>query len=235
MNKQSLFKTIVVVSLLSILFVFIFSLLIVTTDAQGVFIFIVTTPVMVILGLISIFVSLKVKEGSPSYFQFTKFLITSLLVFLFSIFIPIVNQFPEKVIDGVAAGFSIVTGKTPRQFFRDRNNLEKLIQAELQKTNGQKVDFSKINTAYNWNRLCVFIPYTSDEVADQRVGNKTELSRYSNIASSDSINVIALFDDTSLVNYANMSRSLIDFELQEAICVPRASAIVFRKKEKFEF
>lgn len=233
--KQNLFKFFIVLSNIATIGVFIFSLIVMTTDAQGIFIFIFTIPVMIGLGLFSVFISKKFISSNKYFLQFSKFVIIGLLLFSVSGLVPVLNRIPFATVDFLIRGFTYTVGKTPRQYFKDRNDLQKLIQTELLASSGIKLDFSKINTAHNWTRLCIFTPYTSDLIADQLAGENFKLSQYSDIASSDSIHVVALFDKNSLTNYLNVNRSIIDFELKNSVCVSRADAILYKQDGKFKF
>lgn len=228
-QEKILLKFLVVLSNIAIICIFIFSLIIVSTDAQGVFVFIITLPIITGLSVFSIFMSKQVDDSRRRLLRFSKIVIIGLCVFSVSSLVPVLNRIPSAGVDFLIYSFARITGKTPRQYFKDRNNLEKLIQTELSHSGGNKLDISKINTAYNWIRLCIFTPYTSDSVADQLAGTSFKLSQYSDIASSDGIHVIALFDKNSLVNYTNLKRSVIDFDFTDSVCVPRADAILHRQ------
>lgn len=204
-----------------------------TSDAQGVFVFIVTLPVIVLLSTLGISVSKKIDNNPNNYLKLSKSTIAGISLFIILSFIPFLNAVPIAVMEGIVSSFEFVTGKTPRQYFSDRNNLSKLIKDELQKTSGLRVDFSKIETAYNWNRLCLFTPYTSDLVAENLTGSAFKLSTYSDIGSSDSIHFIGLFDEKSFVNYVNLKRSEMDFSLSESVCIPRGDASFKRHLKKF--
>lgn len=233
--KQKLFKSFVVLLNIAIIGIYIFSLIVMTSDAQGIFIFFVAIPVIVVLGAIAVLLSRKISISRNYFLKFSQFVLFGLFLFSISGLIPILDIIPKTSVDFLISSFTEVTGKTPRQYFSDRNNLEKLIQAELNTSSGTQINFSKINTAHSWNRLCIFTPYTSDLVADQLVGQSFSLSTYSEISSSDSIHVIALFDDKSLVKYLNMKRSVIDFDLKDSVCVPRTNAILYKQNGKFKF
>lgn len=231
-----MFKALVVLSNVAIICVFIFSLIIMTTDGQGVFVFIITLPIIIGLSAFSIYISGKLNDPRKYFLRFSKVVIIGLCLFSISGLIPVVNKVPIASIEFLIQGFTLVTGKTPRQYFKDRNDLEKLIQTNLSISGGTKLDFSKIDTAYNWNRLCIFTPYTADSVADQLVGANLNLSMYSDIASSDGIHVVAIFDKNSLVNYINLKRSVIDFDFKDSVCVSRADAILYKQENaKFKF
>lgn len=211
------------------------SLLIMTTDAQGVFVFILSLPLIVILGALALGLSRKLKSEAPLFLRGTQIHFGALVLFCVMSFIPGVNAVPRAGMDALLWGFSQATGKSPRQYFRDRNDLQKLILDQIQATGGGTIDFSPIRTANNWDRLCVFPPYTSDEVASAAVGAPFDLSTYAEIASSDSIHVLALFKGKSLVNYAKVSRSRIDFEVAEAVCVERSRALMTKRARGYGF
>ena len=231
MNLQRT-KAIVIILNMFLFCIFIFSLLIITTDPQGVFIFIFTLPILFILSLLSFYFSKKLIPKTRFFLNLSKSSVSFIILFFILNFIPVLNTIPDFLVSTIAETFKLVTGKTPRHYFRDRNDLQKLILDELTKDNSL-LDFSKISTARSWSKICVFIPYTSDSVADQLAGLNFKLSQYSEIANSDSINVIALFDGNSLVNYANLKRSIIDFDFKDSICIEKSKAQFFKHNTAF--
>lgn len=231
MNQQKSKIAVLILNAL-VFFIFVFSLLITTTDPQGVFIFIFTLPILALLILISVHLSKKLIHHSRFFLNLSKASGFLILLFFVLSFIPVLNAVPDFLISSTAEIFTSVVGKTPRQYFRDRNDLQKLIQNELTKS-PLVLDFSKISTARSWSKICVFIPYTSDSVADGLSGFNFKLSQYSDIANSDSINVIALFDEKSLVNYVNMKRSELDFDFQNSICRDKSKAQFYKHGHVF--
>lgn len=231
MPTQKLKATVLILNVI-IIFIFVFSLLITTTDPQGAFIFIFTLPILILLSLFSLYFSKKIASDTRFFLNLTKSSAGFIILFFVLGFIPVLNKIPDLMISTIAESFTLVTGKTPRQYFRDRNDLQKLIEAQLA-LDPLLLDFSKIHTSRSWSKICVFIPYTADAVADQLSGFNFKLSQYSDIANSDSINVIALSDEKSLANYINLKRSIIDFDFKDSICIEKNKAQFHKKNLLF--
>jgi hypothetical protein len=223
---------VLILNVLSVL-LFIFSLLVMTTDAQGIFIFFFTLPLIFLGQAVCFFLSSRLKKDAYFPRRITWVTTFSLLAFCVFAAIPVLNTIPVQTTNILISAFKKITGKTPRQYFHDRNDLLKLIQSEIEASKNQEdILLSNLKTNREWSTFCVFTPYTSDQAAGNALGVPFSLSLYSDIGSSDSKHMIGLFHQGSLVLYANVSRSSLDFQQTESICVPKEEAILIRLSEK---
>lgn len=218
-----------------VLFLYLFSIIAAMSDAQGAILFAFTFPVIVFLTWLNLFIVRKFLNRSKK-FKILTWINSGFFVAVFLCgFVPFLNVIPQMTMMGIKQAFTAMTGKEPYRYFREKNDLHLLIMNELKQGQDLKINFSNVKPRYDWNRICIFTPYTDEKAADLLVGAETHLDMYSDLKSSDSLHVIAVFQDKSMSNYTKMPRSEMDFDLKFSECFDRNNAVFVRPDSKSLF
>lgn len=94
----------------------------------------------------------------------------------------------------------------------------------------QTFDYSKgiINldsvTQRDWDRVCIILPYTTDEYATEILGVDFSVMENSGIAVDEGITLLVLMLDKKVIHYFETPRNNVDFSSLGAGCIPKGSA-----------
>jgi hypothetical protein len=211
------------VSALCLVLVFsllLFSMVATMSDAQGILVIIFTGPIVLGITALNLWL-LRKNERVPgrSFLKgFSVGLPTLFVALMLLGFVPGLNRITWASFELVNKGFVAYFGKDPKTYFRERNDLGLAIRKELQKSQGLTLDFSLIKLRYEWDRVCIFTPYTDEKEADAIMGFPTHLDMYSELKSSDSIHLIVFYEGKAMTAYTKLGRDTADFQLQRSAC-----------------
>ncbi len=208
---------------------FLFSCFVAAADGQGAFLFIFTFPALFLLLVLAIALTRGGggwKKGANWVSRVTLFVTLAFLIFAF---IPGLNLFSKVVMDGVSFTFQSVTGKTPYAWVRARNHISVKIMEALKKSSGQELDLREVSASYQWDSVCFFGPYTTDEAAAKvlQLSYEWKLSDNSKVGLSDGVNALVfLFEYKSrgVAYVADISRSQADFAKLSGQCFSKEKA-----------
>lgn len=207
---------------------FLFSCMIIPTDAQGAFIFIFTLPVMVLSSIIGYFVAKKNNLDVLKVLNSAAIILVGL--FFVSAFVPGLHFFSDGIINGSTKAFTAFMGETPKKYFSRRNNMYQLIQDELDKTQRQKIDFTKIDSRYDWNRLCFFDNNSKQAAVDSSVGQSFDLKMYNPYKDDPTHRQVLIFIENKSTSYYTWYKpSELDFTKYIGQCIERSKAVFNRE------
>jgi hypothetical protein len=188
------------------------------SDAQGAVVFFVFYPAILAVWLLVLRQERRRGKASPLTLGALAFLV----LFLVTAFTP-GPSLPGLCIRVVAEGFEALTGETPYARTRRqgdvRGQLEKLVQSGR-----RPIEFSALETALSWERVCIFSPYTTDDHAREILGFDWQLSLYSQIGSSDRVTTLVFADQKRVAYVVDYSREEYDFAKLGGQCLARDAA-----------
>jgi hypothetical protein len=202
-------KWISLASLFATLGIFVFSLVATASDAQGVFVFVVTLPAMAALLSLSAWLSWR---GSRAVRKTT--LATALFVGAFFVFAPIpgLNLYCAGLMGAVTGGYKLIYGKSPYEAHRNDVDLPGLIYKALE-ADPATLDLTGLHLHYEWTRLCILQPHTSQEAAIKILGVPPDwpLDTYSRVALDEGVNALVLVGDRYPIAVADLKRKKVEF------------------------
>jgi hypothetical protein len=212
---------------------FVFACFVAASDAQGALVFIFLGPVALLLfGIAWLIARLALRSHARLSRALSWSSIAGLAfvaAFFVSAFIPPLRAFPEGVIGGVAAGYKAVTGETPYAAAHKGHDVKGLIRGELARTQGARLDLSRLATARPWDRVCVFGPHTDNAAARAVLGfGNWDIETYSRIATSDAIAALVFIDGRRVSYVVEQPRAEADFAKLTRRCFARAAAVFER-------
>lgn len=89
----------------------------------------------------------------------------------------------------------------------------------------ESIDFSKFFPS-DWDTIFIFHPYTSLESIQETIGTKFKYE--TTIEYSDAINLVIAMKDQKVVNYSEVSRHIIDFDVTEVVKITNESPTIKR-------
>ena len=194
----------------SALILFLGSCWIAASDAQGGIVFILALPLAAALLAGS-----SVLAGRGNWLRYLAYgLLSYLALFFLGAFLPFVSLVNSATMDAVVFVSRKVTGQTPYQATHAKHDVRKMLEAELERTGKSEIDFANIRTGWDWHRVCIFGPYTTNTAAAETLGFKGwDMEKYSQIAVSDSVQIFAFVDSKEgVVRYsAELTRAQGDF------------------------
>ncbi len=204
------------------------SCVIMTTDAQGAFVFILSIPLILLDLAATYYLAKKLGptsgHGKSLWRAFQAHAIFGAF-FMISLFVPVLQVFPLVVVGITSKAFEFVVGKTPYQWAKDRNDAGAMVQRELEKSKGQRLDLRKLPTPYDWNTACFLPPYTDQKQGSKIMGFDWPEIYYHRISTSDGITLLVLHQDKSVSYYIELKRPAADFAKIEPKCFPREKAV----------
>lgn len=104
------------------------------------------------------------------------------------------------------------------------NDLSNLIEKELIKNNGKSIQLSNI-TSFQWQRVCIIGPYSTQEIQNRVLGFEADLLANSN----DRESTLAFVNNNKVVYYVHHSRNKVDFlqPLKSKPCYTNNETIYF--------
>jgi hypothetical protein len=76
----------------------------------------------------------------------------------------------------------------------------------------------------DWDKVCLFTPYSSNQEAERLIGFEFDIESKSNIYELDSITLFLVVKRRQVIDYFEVPRNSIDFSAREADCYPREKA-----------
>lgn len=231
MNKPRLLAILSVVALLVATVVFVYSCYVAASDAQGAILFIFSGPVILVLLLGAVVTGLLARRagaGSALAWLSGAGLAFSIAFFAAAFFAPL-RAFPDGVIGAVAWGYQAFSGESPATAAHKGHDVTGMIRAELEFSKGQRIDLSRLRTRNDWDRVCIFGPYTGNAAARSVLGTDVwDIEKYNRISTSDSISTLIFMNGKSVSYAIDFPRGEADFAKLTLRCVPRASAVFER-------
>lgn len=206
---------------------FLFSCLVLPTDAQGVFIFIFTLPIMFLLWAAVALLCGHRGERTPArrILRINHAFMIFVGLFFVSAPIPGLQLIPMKTVEWSSTVFQQLAGTNFKTWYRSHFSNEYRLEQELVKSGGQASNL-RDTFKFDWDEVCVFTPYTSDDEASTVLGSPLKLSAKSTIANDDSFNAVVLFKNKSPVEVFHLSRARFEFSEKSSRCYGRAEAII---------
>ena len=204
--------------------IFVGSCVITLSDGQGALIFIFSIPAMVLLLLLAVFLSRKIKPKAKSVVRMDYFpKIVACLIALFFIFsfIPGLRNAPDRFMEYVGIGFKLATGKTPYAFFKDRSSFQNKLALALKSQ--KKINFSDLDLTFAWDKVCIFGPYANNEKVKSVLKMNWNIEERSQIYYSDSINALVFLYQGSVNQVVDLRRGIADFKDLD-FCLSREQA-----------
>jgi hypothetical protein len=109
---------------------------------------------------------------------------------------------------------------------QDRSISDK-IRFQVQASTTAPLDFTLVGPD-GWERVCIFGPYTSNELVEADLGFKWNAGSESSISVNDGINLIVFARGKQIVAFAEHGRGHADFESDEHRCTLRTNAKLAR-------
>lgn len=214
--------------------IFLFSCFVAAADGQGAMLFIVTFPVLFFLLYLAIINTRKDQGAVQSIwktgaFWFSRATLVVSAAFLVFAFVPGLNLFTTALIGGVSFAFEGVTGKSPYTWVRERNHISVKIAKALKQSNGQKLDMRDLSVSYQWDKVCFFGPYTTDEAAQKvlQLSYDWKLSANSKVGLSDGVNALVFlhtYNKGGVSYVVDLNRAEADFVKLSGQCILKENA-----------
>lgn len=127
---------------------------------------------------------------------------------------------------GLFIAVAVAFGLSRQPGLTFRNALASAIQDHLHDNWNGVLDLGSV-TSFDWERVCIFPPYTNEQKINERLGFIWERAASTGIESDDSICLFVFMKDGQVVLHSMFSRSDGDFSgLGEGgVCVSRAKAL----------
>lgn len=214
------------------LYLFLFSAMAVSADAQGALIFAFTLVPM--LGFL--FCAAAITRAGPKALYRTAWgSLLFLAAFFLCLVLPGLNLFPAAVIQGVAIGYKQIYGESPYEAHHHTVNVAALLEKSLEAQGGNSLDLRGLHLPYDWQRLCLFGPYTTDEAAVKAGGFPGDwpLSTYSRVGLDDGKVAYVFVGEKYPAYVVDMPRNHFDVhESAGAKCYPRENAVFERGRDR---
>jgi hypothetical protein len=125
------------------------------------------------------------------------------------------------MIRGVSLAFEAWTGENPYVWTRRRNDVSLMIDNLVKEARGKEINFSKIDAANDWDRVCFIDSQTEDAVVSSIVGSeKFKLSVF-NWTSKEKVTVVIFMDgkDSAYVVFYPLKKH--DFTALNGSCLKK--------------
>jgi hypothetical protein len=201
---------------------FLGSVILISADGQGAFVFIVTIPVIFLSLLVSRYFIKKLKPALS--FKFLNFLNYS-VVFLISVFFIDAFIIPKQPISDFmirqsANGFGLVMGMRPYFYFNQNrktiNALEKHFESIGDELTAQDLDIGK-----DWSRICFLKPYSTEEEAAKVLGYYAATMERTQTKYSDSYVALVFLSPEYTLDVLDISRGKLDFIDLASQCIAK--------------
>lgn len=91
-------------------------------------------------------------------------------------------------------------------------------------THAEQINFDEM-VGGSWERVCIFEPYSVNEVAQKQLGFQWGLESKSTISYNDSISLLVFASDRQVIDYYEVSRGVVDFASLGNDCIARQHAV----------
>lgn len=112
-----------------------------------------------------------------------------------------------------------------------RSEISKELESQIKSNKWESIDLSRVGGP-DWDRVCIFGPYSDNTRAERVLGFKWDLEKKTSIFSSDGVNVLAFVKDNDIIAYIEHPRNLGDFAELSGRCFSRSNAVLVRKKQR---
>jgi len=114
---------------------------------------------------------------------------------------------------------------------QDENKISKNIYAQLKQSEWKVVDFSK-TVPFEYEKICILGPYTTNESAEQALGFFWDVQKETEISGNDGINLIVFIEDNKVISYVEHSRGKGDFWKLSRKCLDYANSTLTSTSKK---
>ena len=217
--------------ILATILIFIFSCVVTLSDGQGALIFIFSIPLMALFLIVSWFLAKQLDQVKSFNLKKITLVISVLIAsFFISAPLPVVNKIPSGFMFIVGELFTFTTGKTPYTYFKDRKSFTNLLTQELSLAKND-IELHNLSVTFAWDKLCIFGPYTNNQMAKELLKLDWNIEDRSKIHESDSINALVFLFEGKVNNVIDLNRSLADFENVDT-CIDRNQTNYLITKDK---
>ena len=114
---------------------------------------------------------------------------------------------------------------------QEENEISKSIYSQLKQSEWKVIDFSKI-VPFQYEKVCILGPYTTNESAEQALGFYWDVQKETEISTNDGINLIVFIKENKVISYVEHSRAKGDFWKLSRKCLDYNSSILTRISKK---
>jgi len=114
---------------------------------------------------------------------------------------------------------------------QEENEISKSIYSQLKQSEWKVIDFSK-TVPFQYEKVCILGPYTTNESAEQALGFYWDVQKETEISTNDAINLIAFIKENKVISYVEHSRAKGDFWKLSRKCLDYNSSILTRISKK---
>ena len=111
------------------------------------------------------------------------------------------------------------------------NEISENIYAQLKQSEWKVIDFSK-TVSFQYERVCILGPYTTNESAEQALGFFWDVQKETEISGNDGINLIVFIEKNKVISYVEHSRGKGDFWKLSRKCLDYANSTLTRTSKK---
>jgi hypothetical protein len=193
---------------------FVASMLVAAMDAQGAIAYLLSLPLCAILLWTAHRLSRKQLVPRTLILAESAFL----AAFVMSVFVPPLRAFANFMVSGAAAGFESLVGLSPYAWAKQRNPEAAQLKEQLQKARTE-VSLAQVSVFANWNRLCIFGPYSTEDDAARALGYRSATLEQSRVRNSNAVSALVFVNDSGTLGIIDVDRSLVDFAQLSQICL----------------
>jgi hypothetical protein len=194
--------------------IFLAAVLISAMDAQGAIVFLFAFPACFVLLAIGYSFSKRRPSGRRAVLTAAAFL----SLFIGAYFVPPLRFFPQSVTNGVTFVFEKLAGTSPYAWSKQNGPMPTHLRDNL-KTTAAQVTLEQMSAVPNWNRICVFGPYSTEEDAAKVLGYFSATLEQSRVESDDSVSALVFTNDKGTLAVIDVPRSTLDFAPLSQTCV----------------
>jgi len=114
---------------------------------------------------------------------------------------------------------------------QEENEISKSIYSQLKQSEWKVIDFSK-TVPFQYEKVCILGPYTTNESAEQALGFYWDVQKETEISTNDGINLIVFIKENKVISYVEHSRAKGDFWKLSRKCLDYNSSILTRISKK---
>jgi hypothetical protein len=114
---------------------------------------------------------------------------------------------------------------------QEKNEISKSIYSQLKQSEWKVIDFSK-TVPFQYEKVCILGPYTTNESAEQALGFYWDVQKETEISTNDGINLIVFIKENKVISYVEHSRAKGDFWKLSRKCLDYNSSILTRISKK---
>lgn len=123
-------------------------------------------------------------------------------------------------------GLSFIAIALTSCFGQDRS-INHRIMVQVQASSTAPLDLTRVGPN-DWDRVCIFGPYTTNDLVESDLGFKWDAESESSIAANDGINLIVFTRGKQVLSFAEHGRGHADFDSEGHRCTSRTNAKLAR-------